>query len=68
MAASYDEVYEGLKQALAAGYKRQIALVAATEAAYELLEIAADLTDAQALSLRVLLSQAETQLGRYFGM
>ncbi len=68
MAASYDEVYDGLKQALASGYKRQIALVGATEAAYELLEIAEDLTDDQVVGLRVLLSQAETQLGRYFGM
>ncbi|MBU6430295.1 MAG: hypothetical protein KGR26_14870, partial [Cyanobacteria bacterium REEB65] len=60
---AFQTVYEGLAAALAAGYRRQIDLVAATEAAYELLEQDDQLTDDQVLGLRVLLAQAETQLG-----
>ena len=66
--ATYQEIYNALQAALSAGFRQQIALVGATESAYELLEVNEDLTDEQILGLRVLLAQAETQLGRYFGM
>lgn len=65
---TYQEIYDRLSEALAAGFRRQIDLVSATEAAYEALEENEELTDEQMLGLRVLLAQAETQLGRYFGM
>ena len=66
--ATYQEIYNSLQMALSAGFRQQIELVRATEAAYELIEESEDLTDEQMLGLRVLLAQAETQLGRYFGM
>jgi hypothetical protein len=65
----FDEVRSALEAALRSGHREQIALVGATEAAYALLDEGDDeLGEAEALTLRILLAQAETQLGRYFGM
>ncbi|MBM3275636.1 MAG: hypothetical protein FJZ00_10815 [Candidatus Sericytochromatia bacterium] len=65
----YEDVRAALEAALRSGYREQIALVDATEAAYALLDEGDDeLGEAEILTLRVLLAQAETQLGRYFGM
>ena len=67
--STYDEVLSGLEEALRLGHRRQVELVGATERAYAFLEdSAADLTDQETLALRMALAQAETQIGRYFGM
>ncbi|MBM3266300.1 MAG: hypothetical protein FJZ01_01515 [Candidatus Sericytochromatia bacterium] len=66
---NFEEVRKALEEALRAGYREQIDLVGAVDATYEFLEACAeDLSDDQVLTLRVMLAQAETQLGRYFGM
>jgi hypothetical protein len=65
----YGEVYAILAEALRTGYRQQIELVQAVESSYSFLEEQEeDLNSEQVLSLRMLLSQAETLLGRYFGM
>lgn len=66
---TYDEVVRDLEEALRMGHRRQVDLIGAAERAYAFLESAGDeLADEQVLGLRMLLAQAETQIGRYFGM
>ncbi len=66
---NYEDVRMALEAALRAGHREQIELVGAVDATYEFLEAGGDeLSDDQVVTLRILLAQAETQLGRYFGM
>lgn len=64
----FDGIYDELREALLVGHERQIALVAVAERAYEYLEANPDLGDDQVVGLRMLLSEAENRMGRYFGM
>lgn len=67
--SAYTETYQRLLQAIQQGYHQQIDLVATMEEAYAFLEEdEAFLSDEEVLSLRILLKQAETMAGRYFGM
>lgn len=64
---TFDEVYQTLSEAIRLGPHQQIALVQAVDEAYALMDDAL-LTDEQVLSLRVLISHAESLIARYFGM
>ncbi len=67
--STYDEVLRDLEAALRLGYREQMALVGSAERAYAFLEEQGEtLGDQEVLSIRMLLAQAETQIGRYFGM
>lgn len=69
MSSTYEEIVRDLEEALRLGHRRQVELVGSAERAYAYLEEAGqDLSDEQVLTLRVLLAQAETRIGRYFGM
>ena len=66
---AYQTVYGALLDALKVSHDEQLALLAATDAAYAFLEAETPvLSDSQYLGLKVLLGEAETRLGRYFGM
>lgn len=66
---SYQDMYEALLEAIQQGPHRQQELVRATEEAYAYLEeLGAELEGEQVLGIRILLAQAETLIGRYFGM
>jgi hypothetical protein len=68
-ADGFAPIREALETALRAGWREQISLVRAVEEAYAFLDAAQDdLGDAEVMTLRILLAQAETQMGRYFGM
>lgn len=64
-----EQMYDALAEAIRRGPHEQQELVRVTEGAYAFLEEReADLRDDQILGLRILLAQAETLIGRYFGM
>lgn len=66
---SYQAIYDRLMSALKKGPYEQIALVQTMEEVYAFLEESDPLlSDEQILSLRILLKQGETQVGRYYGM
>lgn len=64
---NFEIIHNTLKDAIRLGPHQQIALVAAVDAAYALME-AEELTDEQLVSLKVLIAHAEGLIGRYFGM
>lgn len=67
--ATVDAAIARLKEALREAPREQLALLAATDALFDALEEAGEgLDDARYLDARMLLSQAEAVLTRYFGM
>ncbi len=66
---SYQNVYDRLLQAINQGYHEQQKLVEVTDSTFAYLtEYEETMAEDQILSLRILLAEAETQIGRYFGM
>jgi hypothetical protein len=69
MASNYTQTYDHLLLALHHAPGAQLELLAATDAAFAFMNEADEsLSDEEVLGLRVLLGQAQTILGRYFGM
>lgn len=67
-AESYRGQLAALKQAIAVAPGEQLALVQATDEAFEFLEVrGAQFTDEEVLELKLLLAHAQTLIGRYFG-
>ena len=65
----FQRMYEKLLGALEVSHAEQQALLQATDEAYVFLDEANEsLTDEQYLAIKVVLGEAETRLGRYFGM
>lgn len=66
---SYQAVYERLLLAINQGYHEQQKLVEVTDSTFAYLNEYEDtMAEEEILGLRVLLAQAETLIGRYFGM
>lgn len=66
---SYQAVYERLLLAINQGYHEQQRLVEVTDQTFAYLsEYEETMQEDEVLGLRVLLAQAETLIGRYFGM
>ena len=67
--AEFKQMYDKLLGALEVSHAEQQALLQATDEAYAFLDAANEsLTDEQYLAIKVMLGEAETRLGRYFGM
>jgi hypothetical protein len=65
---TFDEVVAELTEAIRVGYREQQELVRVTDLAFDYLaEHDATLANEQVMELRILLAQAETMIGRYFG-
>lgn len=65
---SYQTMYDGLLEAIRTGYHEQQRLVQVTDATFAYLNEEEDrLSEDEVLGLRILLAQAETLIGRYFG-
>ncbi|MFN3429455.1 MAG: hypothetical protein ACK46X_05850 [Candidatus Sericytochromatia bacterium] len=65
----FPQVYQTLLKALQNAPYEQLELLATTDATYAYLsEVGEELSDEDFLSARILLGEAETILGRYFGM
>lgn len=66
---SYQDVYDQLLQAIEEGYHEQQRLVQVTDSAFAYISEYEDtMPEDEVLGLRILLAQAETLIGRYFGM
>lgn len=66
---SYQTVYDRLLLAINQGYHEQQKLVEVTDSTFAYLnEYEETMPEDQIMGLRVLLAQAETLIGRYFGM
>lgn len=66
---TYREMYDALLEAINQGPHEQQQLVQRTDEAFAYLEAHDErLSAEEVLGLRVLLAQAETLIGRYFGM
>ena len=65
----YQVAYDGLKKALKEAPTEQLALLAATDQLYKVLDESGEaISNEEYLDARMLLSQAEGILTRYFGM
>lgn len=66
---SYQDVYDRLLQAIEQGHHEQQMLVQVTDSTFAYISEYEDtMPEDQVLGLRILLAQAETLIGRYFGM
>lgn len=66
--SGFEACYAALEAALKNAPEAQLELLAATDALYDALEGLPDLPEPAYLRARMLLSQAEAVLTRYFGM